>query len=425
VAPDELDALKPTEQLDPESLLKLADLHPLVRRAAEEPWARRDYARAVRDAWFALRDALRDRLNEPQLDGTELVNAVGETGTPPRLPLTDYVSATDRSMHRGLVNLLRGVVFFVRHPEAHETQSPAAEGRIAALHCLVVMSLCARYVVSAAAPTAVEDAILELTEPFFPKTITAVDDLVRGVPPRRSGEFAQRLVAAATDAFDHENWVLFDKLVFAHRRLLARASWEEELVSAEAVRCTELVSRDETLELACRLIPGPVFSKLQVRHQEKVAAYLQKAVEAGRTGENQQFKANELFEEIPELFPRLSEDSKARMFQTVIKGLRSSENSRYLWCFVVAVRLRDSLGENQLREVAAASVDTLAESSDTQLLGGFRAVADTPTDFASNLKEALLGALRAIQGEPRPGSQHVTEALDAFRRAASADTTTG
>src|SRR4051812_18300685 len=117
---------------DPPNRLHFDDLHEVVREAAREAWNRRDYSTAVEAAWHALRDEIRRKTRRTDLDGVQLINeAIGETDA--QLPLTEYVTETDRNMHRGLVNFLRGSVFYIRHPEAHESVSPVAGDKVAAL----------------------------------------------------------------------------------------------------------------------------------------------------------------------------------------------------------------------------------------------------------------------------------------------------
>jgi uncharacterized protein (TIGR02391 family) len=181
-------------------------LHPLVRDAAQDCWDREDFPGAVKTAWMALRDEIRTRTGKPDLDNVELIDGgIGETN--PRLPLTDYVTETDKNMHRGLVNFLRGIAFYVRHPEAHETESPVKD-REGALERLAVMSLCARHVVAAAAPTAIEDAVAELQQTRFPRRREAYADLLRRIPPRRHREFASKVLAAAAEAYVNESEAL-------------------------------------------------------------------------------------------------------------------------------------------------------------------------------------------------------------------------
>jgi hypothetical protein len=97
--------------LEESAALELRELHPLIARAATEGWSREDYPSAVRNAWFALRDLLRARLNRGTLDGVGLVNAIGEDKPPIALPLTKYETETEKNQHRGVVSFLRGCVF--------------------------------------------------------------------------------------------------------------------------------------------------------------------------------------------------------------------------------------------------------------------------------------------------------------------------
>ena len=86
----------------------LDDLHPIIADAASESWAREDWPGALQSAWFALRDLVRRRLNLPELDGTQLMERIGDSD--PRLALTDMATASDRDMHRGVWRFLVGIV---------------------------------------------------------------------------------------------------------------------------------------------------------------------------------------------------------------------------------------------------------------------------------------------------------------------------
>ncbi|HLY93850.1 MAG TPA: TIGR02391 family protein [Gaiellaceae bacterium] len=229
--------------------LSLEDLHSVIRDAAAEKWRQGDFTGAVRNAWFALRDLLRVRLGRADLDNENLVNAIGETSTQPALPLTEYTSPTERNIHRGVVQLLRGTVFYVRHPEAHESASPVSADRVSAFECLTVMSLCARYVASAASPTVIDDVIAELREPRFPTSHEALDDIVRTIPRRRLAEFVEVLHEQAVAAYNARDHKLCDKLWSTYTRALSAAGWDPEMVRSAAARATTLIARDETLVL--------------------------------------------------------------------------------------------------------------------------------------------------------------------------------
>jgi uncharacterized protein (TIGR02391 family) len=108
---DEFDYDEPDYD-DPPNRLRFDDLHPLIRDAVRAAWVDAKYPEAVTAGWHALRDEIRRKLGTSALDGTDLVNRIGETE--PTLALTDYATETDRNMHRGVVNLLRGIVFYMR-----------------------------------------------------------------------------------------------------------------------------------------------------------------------------------------------------------------------------------------------------------------------------------------------------------------------
>jgi uncharacterized protein (TIGR02391 family) len=254
--------------------VELRELHPLVATSAAEPWSRADYAEAVRRAWYGLRDLLRDRLGEPQLDGSDLVNAIGEDKPPIRLPMTEYLTTTERNMHRGVVNFLRGVVYYVRNPDAHEGGAIDRSDRVGALERLAVMSLCARHVDTAAPPAAVEDAITELLQPRFPMDTESLRDLVSTIPLRRRAELASAVLKSARDADQSNDDDLVEKLSRFYPIIFSTSGWEESLL-VDATRDLEaLVANDATLGVAVMLMPLRVIPRFKMRNQTKVAKFL-------------------------------------------------------------------------------------------------------------------------------------------------------
>jgi uncharacterized protein (TIGR02391 family) len=398
--------------LDPEEAFTLNDLQPAIQSEVGEPWQRGDYAGAVRTAWLALRDLLRDRLRESDLDGVDLVNAIGETSETPRLPLTDYVTETEKNTHRGLVQILRGIVFYARNPGAHETDNPVATNRPQALECLAMISLATRFVVAAAPPTAVEDALEELAEPRFPQTNAAVDDLVGGIPERRRGEFAEKIFQAAVDADRAGDSTLREKLAFAHRRVLRRSSWADDLVSAAALRCARLIARDDTLAIGMRLLDGPVFPKLEMRYQEKVSAMLQEIARTATLNEGR-FPDDDLIETM-DLFPRLETSAASAIYGSLLAGLNSDDPDRQVWVFIALVRIRGGLSKAQLAEVGTAVADAVAQKESGSLTDLVVELANAREDFAVEIREEILGGLRGYQGQTVAGSDQVDRALAAL-----------
>lgn len=274
--PDE--DFEPPDLDEPERRLHFEELDPLIQGAAESAWERQDYPEAVRDAWNAVRDLLRQRLGAPELDGVDLVNRIGETD--PRLPLTDLVTETDINMHRGLVNILRGAVWYVRNPEMHETESPVEGDRVGAFERLAMLSLCARHIAAAGSPAAVDDVVGEASQAGLPRTTETANELVSTVARRLQPELARRLARAAQEKHAEGQVESLMSLAFVFRALSRKGDEATKAAAAEA--CGRLIADDTTIEVAGRLLVVGTYSLLAGRHQTKLARFLADALSGGR-----------------------------------------------------------------------------------------------------------------------------------------------
>src|SRR5581483_3415426 len=263
---------------EPGQRLHFEDLHPVIQNAAEGAWSHEDYPGSVRDGWNALRDLLRIRLGRPQLDGVDLVNAIGESS--PSLPLTDMATESDVNMHKGLVTMWRGVVWYVRNPEMHETTSPVEGDRIGAFERLALLSLCTRHVVEAGAPAWIDEAVHEAGQPLFPKTTAAAEELVATVSQRLHPEFATTLGEAAEEAFRAERTESLLGLAMVFRALVRER--DDRTLTAAVSCCSRLIATDETTEVAGRLLTHQTFPRLAPRHQTKLAKFLANSLASGR-----------------------------------------------------------------------------------------------------------------------------------------------
>lgn len=259
-----------------ERRLVFDELHPLVAEAAEPAWSRGDYPQALTDAWFTLRDLVRQRLGS-QADGSDLMTAIGETN--PNLTLTPYDTATARDMHRGVVRFLGGIAFYVRNPEMHETESPVAGDRVGALERLAIMSLCARHVEASASPVAVDQVIKEASQPMFSATNEAADDLVHSLPTSLRPPLVEALVAGMRDAADATR---ANNLRNVYFRALHRLDSTNPAVTRAADLCGQLIASDDTLLLGIELSTPTVLKLLAPRHRSKVLQALRRDVLAGR-----------------------------------------------------------------------------------------------------------------------------------------------
>ena len=324
--------------------LHFEELHPLVRDAAREGWERGDFGQALKDSWHALRDELRTRLGDNYADTTGLVESIGETGNP-RLPLTDFITATDQNMHRGLVLLLKGCVFYIRHPEMHESTSPVAEDREGAFERLALLSLCARHVANAASPTALEEVIAEIKQPRFVKKRTVYDELLLRVPSRRYSEFAGMLLDEARTSYldGDQAWVGLTEMC---RHLVAA---QPSTLATAAAAVGRLVADDATLEIGCHACRRPVFEALPPRHRLKVAAYLIDEVRAQAGASIDDSGAGPI---LVALFPAFDQSSRDDAAQLAQDDLRAEETIRHIRGWNLSVRVGAHMTDEQQHDVA-------------------------------------------------------------------------
>jgi uncharacterized protein (TIGR02391 family) len=399
--------------------LAFGDLHPLVRTAAGERWDRGDYAGAVRAAWFALRDLLRERLGRGDLDGENLVNAIGETAAQPALPLTDYGTLTEQNIHRGVVQLLRGAVFYVRHPDAHESESPSATDRVTGFECLTIMSLCARYVAAAASPTALDDAFGDLMEPRFAATPAALEDIVQSIPRRRFDEFLGRLYDAATAAFESGEREVCEKLHNAHERVLIAAGWDPDLVGSAARRAERPISRDETLEAAMRLLHGPVFNRLSPRYREKVVAALEDLAPGYDHVNNRRML------EAFDILPRVARPARDRIYQSLIRGLERADPNQHAGAAIVLFRERSAWTPEETSRMAQAIIGAIARHNSNRLASLVVSLGSRRIAATEDFRNAFESALREQTGIDAPGASEIDRALAAFTQDVVPDNAAG
>jgi uncharacterized protein (TIGR02391 family) len=342
---------------DPPNRLHFDELHPLIRDAARESWSRRDYPKAVNDAWLALRDDIRQRTGRTDLDGVELINeGIGETN--PKLPLTDCLTETDRNMHRGLVNFLRGIVFYVRHPEAHESVSPVAGDREGALERLSVMSLCARALEGTAPPTVLDDALSELTQPRFPRRRPdGYADLLRRVPERRHAELASRLLEAALKETDDD---IFDSLARMYRYTIVQSP-DESLASVSAVELGRLIADDNTLEVGTLLLTPNAASRLEDSYKWKVHELLLEQVKALPPSDGQ--SPSPLINAVVRLVPNMKQERRKEMLDAFADGIADNDHSRAIWTFVVVGRFLDRLPDDERLPLVAVIAQRAREDT--------------------------------------------------------------
>jgi hypothetical protein len=266
-----------------EGLMNLEDLHPLVAGVADEPWARQDYAGAVEAAWFALRDELRNKLDSTA-DGAQLVNEISERD--PKLLLTDYVSQSDRSMHKGVLSMLRGVALYVRNPMAHDGDGPPGGNDPArCFEYLAIMSLCARHVVTAIHPTTVEEIVRQASQRRFAATPEATTDLISTLPPAHRPALVVALASAVEAASSDPHSVRAANLLAVYRNALDGLPTTAPAVRRAARNCARLLADDSTFNVGVDLLTLGVFEALEPRHRAQVVNALLLDTQAGEAAD--------------------------------------------------------------------------------------------------------------------------------------------
>jgi uncharacterized protein (TIGR02391 family) len=368
------------------------ELHPLIAEAAQGPWLSSDYPSAVKAAWFALRDLARQRLNEPNLDGAQLMERIGDTN--PRLPLTEMANESERDVHRGVWRFLVGTTFYVRNPEMHQTRSPVDGDRVGAFERLVVMSICARHLDAASSPVAVDEALAEASQARFPRTLSAADDLVHSVSTGDREQLVEGLMNALAQAAElgEEEKAITLRLVYL--RALHRLGPGDPPVRTAASRCERWVMDDTTLRLALLMLTSTTYSMLKPRHQDKVALLLIDDVKAGTCQDGAVSGAK--FElETAAIFSGMPRHHRAGIVRA-LKGRLTSTPGAQNYGARLACRLAWSMeDEDQARELATDLARVIASDQASEAVTHIEtALVAMPPTFVDALRDALEGQYR-------------------------------
>jgi len=100
-------------------------IKPDLWKAVESTYQNGNYAHSIVDAMHYLSDFLREKTGV-EGDGASLVGqALG--GDPPRLRVNKLQTDTEKSIQKGLEQLLRGLYMAVRNPRSHEQWEDSKE----------------------------------------------------------------------------------------------------------------------------------------------------------------------------------------------------------------------------------------------------------------------------------------------------------
>jgi uncharacterized protein (TIGR02391 family) len=129
----------------PRVALAALELHPRIRRAAEELYSNGHYRNAVLDAALALTIIVKEKARCPDLDGAALMRTVFSRNAPV-LAFNDLADQSDLDEQEGLMHLFEGAMLAFRNPRAHDLAPDTAEY---ALECIGFLSMLAKMVDSA------------------------------------------------------------------------------------------------------------------------------------------------------------------------------------------------------------------------------------------------------------------------------------
>jgi uncharacterized protein (TIGR02391 family) len=100
-------------------VLRLDDLHPIIREACTSRFLSKHYADGVQRAATALRDYVRKRSGLRNLDGVDLMSQAF-SAKDPVLVVANLDSRTGQSVQLGTMQLAQGAMAALRNPPAHE-----------------------------------------------------------------------------------------------------------------------------------------------------------------------------------------------------------------------------------------------------------------------------------------------------------------
>lgn len=398
--------------------LMLRDLHPLVADAAEPYWVMQDYAGAVKAAWFALRDELRERL-DVDLDGTKLMDAIGEGR--PKLLLTDHATETEQNMHRGLVRLLVGLVLYVRNPMMHDANMPHVADPIPSFECLALMSLCARRVASAIHPMTVDEVVREASQPKFPTGAESRADLIKALPASQLPALVKALAEAFRESASDGRRRQARTLREIYEDALRVQGSNGPATRAAARLCRELIADDETFDQGVALLTASVYRLLPPRHRAKVAQALVRDTEEGRMGWGRFESGGTYFLPLISVFDELNAIDRRKIVRAIQKSLAGADDAQRFAIGLLTL-LSSFFRDDERADVAVSlAVALIGSSPDDRLYATARKVlAAMEVQLMIGLQTAISASL-ALPGTEPPDRAGLTQFQSALKKAIEKD----
>jgi hypothetical protein len=234
-------------------------------------------------------------------------------------------------------------------------------------------------------------------------------DLLGEIPERHLPELAEKVFEESIKRHEAADNTALKVLRKFMPLLYAEGDWEEEMVAAAASRLDRLLMRDKTAHLAVMLLPGPIYSGLAARNQEKVVAIL---VEQSGKGESVEGDLEDVRLELHYLFAWLGTSGQERILTALQEKLKSGEKEAS-WALNSASQLADKLNKAQLRSIARGAAGAIAQHNQRGIANyAVRLAEDRTRRFTkSGLRAALVAALREVENKSLPGADLVKDTL--------------
>jgi hypothetical protein len=270
------------------------------------------------------------------------------------LPLTEFLTTSERSEHRGVVQFLRGAVSYIRNPDAHDADPQLTEQE--AFERLAVLSLCARHVASAAPPAAVDDAADQLLQAEHEISDAARRELINTVPTRRRGELAEKVLLAAQAADESGDERTLNLARRVYPLIIAETRDDDRLLSESAKILGAFISLDKSIALGVILLPVVVLPRLTLAQRERLESLLTQWVERGYD------PPSNFSSEIPYLFNRLRPETRAKIVKLVVTHLRGSEDRHEMASWLAQELCGKDVTAAERRSLIAAMAQAIVKS---------------------------------------------------------------
>ena len=159
------------------------NISPELWAAVSNPYESENYKHAILEAIHHLSSEIRARSGVDG-DGVALISqALG--GETPRLRVNSLQSESERSVQKGLEQLLRGIYLAIRNPRSHEQFSDQQQDAEAIIHFVDYLL---RVIIASKESFTIESFLEAVTDSEFVETERYAEILISEVPANRRGD---------------------------------------------------------------------------------------------------------------------------------------------------------------------------------------------------------------------------------------------